>query len=725
MPAAQRFKKGGAGSHPTVTLARGLLAARAAEGYSGAMTRALAALLFLLVAIPAAAQIDTAPKVQAQLLSERDIVAPGGTVTIALEEKIRSGWHTYWKNPGDAGAPTEIKWDLPQGWSAGPIQWPYPKRLPVPPLMDYGYENKVWLLTDVTAPASARPGEAFLLKATANWLVCKEVCIPEEVKLQIPLEVGTPVPPDSGTTAQFTAARAQLPMKSPWPAAFHAGNALDLFLKASLLVRARPASADFFPGDPDVIQNAAPQRMGFTREGLVLHLASARKAKSIGALDGVVVLTSMDGSVQAIDVHATPGAVPSVSFLQTPPELGLLAALLFALIGGIILNVMPCVLPVLAMKAIALANKSGAEKGEIRREGFAYGLGAILSFVAFGLLIVVVRAGGEQIGWGFQLQEPVVVAGFALLLFAVGLSLSGIFEFPTIAFGGDFTQRGGTVGAFFTGVLAVAVAAPCTAPFMAAALGFALTQSTAVALGVFFALGLGFALPFLTIALWPAALRLLPKPGVWMIRLERILALPMYGAALWLVWVLSQQTNTVGVGITLGAMVIVAIGAWVYTRTRNLDNRQRAFGNIAALVALIAALSGLWLVRGQAPAESSIGGGDVSGIASKPYSEAVLARLRLEHHAVFVNATAAWCITCLVNERAVLSQAAVHDAFAKKHVAYLVADWTRRSPAITALLEKYQRPGVPLYLYFAPGEDAVILPQVLTERALIDAIERK
>ncbi|HEX2594034.1 MAG TPA: protein-disulfide reductase DsbD domain-containing protein, partial [Rhizomicrobium sp.] len=546
------------------------------------MTRVLAAALFLLFAVvPAqAVEIDSAPKVHARLIGEHDTVPPGGTVTVALEENIRTGWHTYWKNPGDAGAPSDIKWDLPPGWTAGPIQWPYPKRIPVTPLMDYGYEGKVWLLTDIHAPADARTGDVVTLKATGSWLVCKEVCIPEEVNLQILLEIGQPPAADPEIAAQFASARALLPMKSPWPVVFQASaRQLDLLLKTPSLVAAKPQSADFFPAQPDIVQNPAPQQIGFNGDGLVIRIVPGAKARTTHSIEGVVVLTSADGSVQAVAVQAKPGTVAPASFATSAAgELSVWFALIFAFIGGLILNVMPCVLPVLAMKVVSLANKSGADKREARIEGFAYSLGAILSFVAFGLLIVVLRSGGEQIGWGFQLQEPIVVAAFALLLFAVGLSLSGSLAFPTITFGGNLTQKGGAPGAFFTGVLAVAVAAPCTAPFMAAALGFALTQPVVIALGVFFALGLGFALPFLLIALWPAALRLLPKPGAWMLRLERILALPMYAAALWLLWVLSQQTSTTGVAVTLAAMVVVAIGAWLFTSTRNSDDRGRAMG---------------------------------------------------------------------------------------------------------------------------------------------------
>jgi thiol:disulfide interchange protein DsbD len=684
------------------------------------MSRLLLALLFVVAASPVFAQTDGSAKVEARLVAERDTVPPGGTVTVALEERIRPGWHTYWINPGDAGAPTSIAWNLPSGWKAGAIQWPYPSRLPISSLMDYGYADKVWLLVDVTAPSDARPGDVVSLKATASWLVCKEICVPEEARLALPLEVASSVSPDADVAQQFAAARARLPQPSPWQTRFHADRALDLFLVAPALTRARPALAAFFPRQPGLIRNAVDQRFGFSDNGLVLRLTPLAKARTMQVLDGVVVLTSADGSVQAIDVRALPGPVPQVSFVETVPELGIWLALLFAFLGGLILNVMPCVLPVLAMKMVSLAKQGAAERWPARRDGIAYALGAVLSFVAFGLLIVVLRAGGEQIGWGFQLQEPAVVAGFALLLFAVGLNLSGVFEFPTLGFGGTLAERSGASGAFFTGVLAVSVAAPCTAPFMAAALGFALTQSTPAALAVFFALGAGFAMPFLLVAAWPGALRILPKPGPWMLRLKQVLALPMYGAALWLLWVLSQQAPMRAVVIVLAAMIVLGVGAWIWNATR-LSESRRGIGAVIGLIALIAALSGLWLVRGEEAVKSEALS-DISGIPSQPYTAARLAALRREGRAVFVNATAAWCITCLVNERAALSREQVRTAFARAGVVYLVADWTRRNPEITALLEAHERPGVPLYLYYAPGKDAVVLPQILTEETITAAI---
>lgn len=703
------------------------LAVRGRGRYSGVMGRALLAFLVLLfagaAALPAAAQIDRTPKVQARLIAETGEIAPGGTVAVALEEIIRPGWHTYWINPGDAGAPTELAWEMPAGWKAGAIEWPYPRHLPVGPLMDYGYEGTVWLLASVTAPADARPNDIVMLKAHGSWLVCKEICIPEEGELALSLTVrAAPLAPYATVAEKFAAARAKLPAPSPWPVHFAAGEALDLFVAAPSLAAARPKDAQFFPLHQGAIAGAAPQAMGFADGGLVLRLARGAKLKD--ALDGVLVLTSSDGSVQALDVHATPGPVPKADFSQSGGGLGIPLAVLFALLGGLILNVMPCVLPVLAMKAFGIANKAHADKGEAAREGLSYGAGAVLSFLALGAAIVILRAGGEAVGWGFQLQSPVVVAAFALLIFAVGLNLSGVFEIAGGITGGDaFTRRGGPVGAFFTGVLAVAVAAPCTAPFMAAALGYALVQDIGVSLLVFFALGVGFALPFVAIALSPALLRLLPKPGPWMVRFRQALAFPMYAAAAWLLWVLTQEAGPEGLVAALGAMLAIAFAAWVWGASRSATPRWRHVGTATATIAFALGLFSLSFAdTGKAGAASSVSIAP-AGIASEPYSKARLAALRAENRPVFVDATAAWCITCLVNEKVALSGTRLRAAFARNNVAYLVADWTNRNPEITALLEAHGRSGVPLYLYYAPGAaDAKVLPQILTEGDILSAI---
>jgi thiol:disulfide interchange protein/DsbC/DsbD-like thiol-disulfide interchange protein len=660
---------------------------------------------------PALAQ-DDGPKVHARLVSEQTAVAPGGSVTIALEEQIAPEWHTYWKNPGDAGAPTEITWTLPPGWKADAIQWPRPKRVPVGPLMDYGYEGKLWLLTRLTAPADAKGPQ--VLKAAVNWLVCKNICIPEETALTITLPMGD-AKPDATVAKDFAAARALLPVASPWKMNYALGNTLDLFVAAPMLAQAHPTSADFFPGRTGLIKNAAPQLVGYAKDGLVLRLTPG--AKVSGLLDGLLVLTSTDGSVQALEVSAPPGPVPAAEFAAASSgggdELSLWAAMLFAFIGGLILNVMPCVLPILAMKAMAVARHGDEGRGE----SFSYALGAIVSFAVLGLAIVLLRAGGQSVGWGFQLQSPIAVAGFALLVFAVALNLSGLFEVGSITAGETLTRKGGFTGAFFTGVLAVAVAAPCTAPFMAAALGFALTQGALPALLVFVSLGVGFALPFILLGIWPKALSFLPKPGAWMLTLKQFLAFPMYAAAAWLVWVLAQEAGPRGVILVLAAMIALALAAWLWGVTRDLQARGRGIGAVVALLVLAGALYAITLLHGQAsvPAPATTKG--------EAYTPEKLASYRAANRPVFVDATAAWCITCLVNEEAVLSQPNIKAAFAAKNVVYMVADWTNQNPEITTLLKENGRSGVPMYLYYAPGAaKPVILPQILTDANVTAAL---
>jgi len=673
------------------------------------MKRVLFLIALLLAPLTAFAQ-EGGPKVHARLVAEDVGVAPGGTITVALEEKIAPNWHTYWKNPGDAGAPTEIQWTLPPGWKAGPIQWPRPKRLPVGPLMDYGYEGTPWLLTTLTAPADATG--PVTIKAAASWLVCEKICIPEEATLTLTLQVGKQEP-DLAAAKDFAAARALLPVASPWKVTYALGNTLDLYVAAPSLAAAHPTSADFFPARAGIVKNAAPQLVGYAKDGLVLRLTPGPKVS--GSLEGLIVITSTDGATQALDVSVPPGPVPPADFAGAASgDLNLWLAILFALAGGLILNVMPCVLPILAMKALSVASHGS----EGRKESFAYTAGAVASFAALGLAIIALRSGGQSVGWGFQLQSPLAVAGFALLVFAVALNLSGVFEVGSVTAGGGLAGRSGMTGAFFTGVLAAAVGAPCTAPFMAAALGFALTQSAMSALAVFVALGLGFALPFLLLGVWPRLLAFVPKPGAWMLTFKQFLAFPMYGWAAWLVWVLTQQTGPRGVALVSAAMIALALAAWLWSATRNLTARGRGIGAAVALLVLASGLYSVSLLRGASAAPAA-----QTSKLGEPYSTAKLASLRAENRPVFVDATAAWCITCLVNEEAVLTRDSVKSAFAAKNVAYLVADWTNQNPEVTALLKENGRSGVPLYLYYAPGtRTPIILPQILTESIVMDAL---
>jgi len=600
------------------------------------MHRTLLALFALLVfAVPASAQLDRQPKVHVSLISDRDSVRPGGTLTVAVQQDIRTGWHTYWSNPGDAGEPTVVKWTLPPGWTAGAIQWPYPQREPVGPLMDYGYEGKVWLLVNLHVPADAKPGEVHIL-ALVQYLVCREICIPEDGTASLTLFVDPSAPPpDAVSAAQFAAARAKIPTASPWPMRYALGQDLRLYVKAPALTgAAKPVDAQFFPSQSGEVNDPKPQTLGFASDGIVVRMTPGAKMKQLGVLDGVLVLTSQDKSVQALTVHAKPGPVPAASF-DEGGQLGIALALLFAFLGGLILNIMPCVLPILAMKALALAGHAGADRRHARAESFTYSAGAIISFVALGLLIVALRTGGSAIGWGFQLQEPIVVTSLALLMFAVGLNLSGVYEIQAVSMGDALARRGGLLGAFFTGVLAVAVAAPCTAPFMATAIGYGLTQPPFIVLAVFAALGLGFALPFLLLGIWPAMHRILPKPGTWMVRLKQILAIPMYGAAAWLIWVLAQQVDRTGLVAALVALVALGVALAVWGATRTKPAWPRHAGAVLALVGVAATFYALSIVGTARPAITTEAT-HYAGMKSEPYSAERLAALRKEKRPVFV-----------------------------------------------------------------------------------------
>ena len=692
----------------------------------------------LLQASPALAQSgalpDADPKVVASFIPERASVSPGGTVTVALREVIRDNWHTYFINPGDSGAPTEIKWKLPEGWSAAAPKFPYPERIPVGPLMNFGYEDEVVLLNEITAPANAAPGQTVTLEADVMWLVCSDVCIPEETHLSVPLSVADGSPPPTAENAElFAAARAKLPNASPWKARYQAtDDRFGLLIEAPELASARPKSAVFYPYTDGLVEAAAPQNAGTVSDGLVLQsepgwkMTTAEKRSAVENIKGILVLTGADGRVDALDIDAVPGVVPAAAVaLAGESDLGLLTAALFALLGGLILNLMPCVFPVLSMKALALAAKRDAPDAA-RASALAYGAGVLVSFAGLAALLIALQAGGAAVGWGFQLQQPLFVTALALLMFAIGLNLSGLYEVGggTLTSAGDgLTHSSGAAGSFFTGVLAVVVATPCTAPFMGAAMGYALTQDAASALVVFLALGLGFALPFMLLGFFPRLLRGLPRPGTWMISLRQVLAFPMYGAAIWLVWVLSLQTGSDGLLVALMSALALAFGLWVLGRAQQSEGLRRRAGLATAAVAIIGATALTAYVGGSAPPAAAQQASAESSFAYEPYTAARLEALRAEGRPVFVNATAAWCITCLVNERVALSGEALKTAFAERNVAALKADWTNQNPEITALLSAQQRSGVPLYLYYAPGaQTPTVLPQLLTESVVMAAL---
>jgi thiol:disulfide interchange protein DsbD len=667
----------------------------------------------LVLAAPSEAATE---HVKARLVSGHAAVAPGQTFTVALEQNIQPHWHTYWLNPGDSGQATTLDW---QGAQAGPIQWPTPSIQAIGPIVNYGYEGRPALLMDLTVPADAKPGARFKPTAEVRWLVCKDVCIPEQVTLGLDLPVAAQAQPGPDA-AQIEEWRGAIPKPAPFAVTLAAAPQ-GMRLSGPT---AGVTKAYFFADTWGAVAHSAPQPLQADGQGWALQLPAGDEPLAAGkTLSGVVVLTSAAGE-QAWTVSAPmpegAGKGPGPADLSAPaaqtaapaaaPEsdLGLAPALALALLGGLILNLMPCVFPVLSIKALALVNQ-----GNHKAEGLAYTAGVLASFAVLAAVLIALRAGGQQVGWGFQFHSPVFVLVVSYLLFLVGLNLSGLFEI-----GGSFTgigsglaARQGLAGSFFTGVLAAVVATPCTAPFMGAALAFALSQPAAVMLAVFLALGLGLALPFLVLAFWPAAQRWLPRPGAWMDTFKQFLAFPMYAAVVWLLWVLAQQAGPDGVALALGGLVLIAFALWV----RRAGRGVLAGGVTAVSLALAAGMA--WWIQ-PAPAAEVRAASTVEA-----YSAERLAELRAQNKPVFVNMTAAWCISCLVNERVALSRPEVHEAFAKAGVTYLKGDWTREDPRITAVLKAHGRSGVPLYLYYAPGAaEAQVLPQILTPGLVIEAV---
>jgi thiol:disulfide interchange protein len=674
---------------------------------------------------------DNAPKVQAEFIPERSEIRPGETVTVALHKVIREGWHTYWVNPGDSGAPTFIDWQLPEGWSAGEIQWPYPMRLPIGPLMNYGYEDEVALLVDITAPEQAVIGETLTFPTDVGWLVCADVCIPEDATVDLSLTISeNPAPSDSDRAQFFSDARAKLPLEASFGSVFEADDSrFALLVESAAFAAAPPREALFYPYTDGIVEPPAAQDLRTVANGLVLEtaagweIADAEKRAGFDNVSGVLVLTSAGGQTESFALSAVPGVVPAAAALALA-DVGFFSALLFAFLGGIILNLMPCVLPVLSMKALALAKKASVP-ARAKFEALAYAGGVITTFVLLALVLIGLRAGGAAVGWGFQLQQPIVVGALSLLMFAVGLNLAGLFEISAGRFAGagqNLTSSSSGLGSFFTGMLAVVVATPCTAPFMAAALGYAAVQSAPVSLAVFFALALGFAMPFLVLAFSPSMLKHLPRPGAWMNVVKQVLAFPMFGAALWLVWVLAQQTGPDGLFAIFAAALALAFALWAFGASRNANGNGGRLGLASAAVGLVLMVLFTARVGASGPAQADASGVGVLGY--EPYSASRLSELRAVGTPVFVNATAAWCITCLVNEQVALSGSGLKEVFTEKEVVALKADWTNQNPEITALLAEHGRNGVPLYLYYAPNaEQAEVLPQILTESIILAALE--
>ena len=697
-----------------------------------------AAMALVFAAVGWAAPVRTA-HVEAELVAAKTALVPGEPLTVALRLGIDKGWHTYWQNPGDSGLPTTLEWKLPGGISAGPIEWPAPRLLPAGPLLNYGYENDVLHLVTLTTAPAFISGRDVTLAARADWLVCKETCIPEGADLPLTLPVANAAEPDPRWGKAIDAARTALPRPlAGWQASAEGRGATIALKLVPTAGAADPGEMRFFANAIDRIEPSAPQSLGREANGYVLALPVASTLHgTFGTLAGVVTAAnSFGGDARAatidVAVNGTVTASPRAA-LPPPPMLNLTAAaepeglgfvfaLVSAFIGGILLNLMPCVFPVLSLKVLGFATHHDT-KSTLHHEASAFAGGVILTFVALGLLLSALRAAGEQLGWGFQLQSPSVVTALAILFFVLALNLSGVFEFGQLAPSSvaAWSSKNRTVDAFGSGVLAVVIASPCTAPFMGAALGFAMAGGISMMLLVFIALGMGMAVPYVLLAWFPGWRRRLPRPGPWLARFKQLLAFPLYATVIWLAWVLGAQRDNDAVLRLFVALLGIGFALWAWRIVRGGGARPWGIASVAVLAGA-AVVAWPLFAHDTEPARSADASAPAAAGDWAPFTQARVADLAAAGRPVFVDFTAAWCVTCQVNKRLVLNSSAVREGFANRGVVLVRADWTRRDPAITQALTALGRSGVPVYVLHRPGNTPLVLPEVLQPQTVLDAL---
>jgi thiol:disulfide interchange protein DsbD len=657
-----------------------------------------------------AGSIAKTPQLTVDLVAEPTPIISGKTVTLALRFNLVPGWHIYWKNPGDSGLPPSVTWKLPSGWTTGPLQFPFPEKILLPPLVSYGYEQETLLLTTFTIPDYEKIPSSFPIEADIEWLVCKETCLPG--KAQLNLTLSTQPKPNIDLQGLFDDVRKDLPIVLPnIPISANSeGSALQITVQPQTKV----GSLNFFP-EGDFLDEFKPSKTEVLSSGkLQLTLPLKEKAKLPSSIQGVLVAENpWDTSGHRALAISVALKSPSFSTSRLP------LTLLFAFLGGLILNVMPCVFPILSLKALHLVQISSESRAAARREGIAFSFGVLLSLLALAGLLIILRASGQSLGWGFQLQSPPVVWLLLALLLALSLNLLGVFEFQSLL-GGLATKKKsqGWAGAFASGLLAVAVASPCTAPFMGVALAAAFALPPHTTLLIFSFLAFGFALPVLLFSFFPALLSFLPKPGAWMNTFKKILSIPMFAAVLWLAWVAYRLSGSSAIWILLVGGANLAAGLFIYGRSQQAfpQKAELRWGGLA-LVLLAAVIPATALKT----ASTEL----VSDHPDRlPWSEEEVARQLAAGHTVFIDFTAAWCLTCQVNERVTLSHPDVQAAFRANNTAFLVADWTRRDPAITSALHKYGREGVPTYVILRPSPNSTpqLLPEIITPSIVLKSL---
>jgi len=684
------------------------------------LRRLLSALPLLACGLVFAPLLRAATKpapVKASLVAADASVKPGQPLTVALRLVHDAHWHTYWLNPG-TGLATSLKWNLPAGWTAGEIQWPAPLALKdkAGNTIGNGYEGELFLPVTLTPPANVTAGSSVELKASADWLMCAEICVPgsADVSLTLPVSTGTPNP-DATYGEKIRTTVAGLPRAdAAWKVtASRDAKNITLTITPTANSTAAPANLHVFSDDGlvafDLPQTVKPNGQGGFTLVAPISPDGPKDAKNL-----LGVLTTSTSWVPGatlrglrVDTTFVAAAPPSTPIAQ------LLGTLVLAFLGGLVLNLMPCVFPVLGIKILGFVNQSGQDKKKVVLHGLVFALGVLLSFWSLAAVLAILRAGGQELGWGFQLQEPGFVFILAAVMLVFAMNMSGVFEFglSATAVGADLQLKSGFAGSFFTGVLATAVATPCSAPFLAPALGAALAVPTGESFVIFTAIAVGLSAPYLLLSLFPQAVKILPRPGAWMETFKQFMAFPLYGTVGALVWVLAGQLGDDSLMAILG-LVTIALGIWVYGRwtAPGASAGRVRFGYGGLLVLL---LVGAWLGW---PAQSKV--------VWEPWSPEAVTKLRAEKRIVYVDFTARWCATCQTNKKLVFGSADVLKVFADKKIATLRADWTNKDPRITAELAAYNRSAVPFNVIWLPGKDApVILPELLTPGSVLDVVK--
>jgi thiol:disulfide interchange protein DsbD len=688
------------------------------------MRRLIFILLMAVAAVKAGAQksFADAPHVHVELVMRATSKMNGQSGIIfskaGLYFKLEKGWHIYWKNAGDAGEPPQIHWKPYQGVEFGSLQFPAPKRLPIGPLMDYGYEDEVifpFSITENVTEIGSVLGKLSPLQAHIAWIVCSDSCIPGKADLELPndlLAIDSISRDESHLRDLLKQTEDDLPKPLPAKAIF--APTKNGFL-ISIETNQREASAVFFPSEPNIIDNPAPQKVTPTAKGFQIELKRDKYLTTTPAqLPGLIELSGG----RNYEFVAVPGKVTAVAGFNFA-ELLRVAGLAF--LGGVLLNLMPCVFPVLFLKGLALVNSGNEERGRLRAHGAVYAAGIVVSFWALVGLLLILRGAGAQLGWGFQFQSPVFLSLMAGLLFFLGLSLAGQFEIglTLTSAGGSLAQKQGFAGSFFTGVLAVVVATPCAAPFMGVAVGYALAQSAVVTFVIFTALALGLAAPYVALTLQPAWTRVLPRPGVWMEVLKQATAIPIFGTAIWLVWVVASSYGANLLLALLVSLLLLAVAGWFLGRWPAKRWPTIVAVLILAAVVALCVIAPKKFVQAQSPASTPSASSDW-----QPWSADAVEKARAEGKTVFVDFTAKWCLSCQVNERVALEQPEVREAFEKAHVVKFKADWTQHDDAIANELMSLGRNGVPVYALYKPGaSEPELLPEALTPGIVMDALK--